>query len=57
MLHTYIIILYFLFFDMIIFYRSLKKKFKEKVTGFQSLRESIHQEYREVVERRVFTGN
>ncbi|CAI9289687.1 unnamed protein product [Lactuca saligna] len=34
---------------------SLKKKFKEKVTGFQSLRESIHQEYREVVERRVFT--
>ncbi|CAH1452247.1 unnamed protein product [Lactuca virosa] len=34
---------------------SLKKKFKEKVIGFQSLRESIHQEYREVVERRVFT--
>ncbi|KAI3791635.1 hypothetical protein L2E82_05494 [Cichorium intybus] len=34
---------------------ALKKKFKEKVTGFQSLRESIHQEYREVIERRVFT--
>ncbi|KAL4591901.1 hypothetical protein LXL04_004876 [Taraxacum kok-saghyz] len=34
---------------------ALKKKFKSKVTGFQALRENIHQEYREVVERRVFT--
>lgn len=34
---------------------SLKKKFKDKMTEFQNLRESIHQEYREVVERRVFT--
>ncbi|KAI3505668.1 hypothetical protein L1887_27828 [Cichorium endivia] len=29
---------------------ALKKKFKEKVIGFQSLRESIHQEYREVLD-------
>ncbi|CDP10541.1 unnamed protein product [Coffea canephora] len=34
---------------------SLKKKFKDKMTEFQNLRESIHQEHREVVERRVFT--
>ncbi|CAN1124874.1 Putative syntaxin-131 [Linum perenne] len=34
---------------------SLKKKFKDKMTEFQSLREMIQQEYREVVERRVFT--
>ncbi|KAL8245307.1 hypothetical protein R6Q59_011565 [Mikania micrantha] len=34
---------------------ALKKKFKNKVTEFQTLRESIHQEYRAVVERRVFT--
>ncbi|XP_071710249.1 syntaxin-132-like [Rutidosis leptorrhynchoides] len=34
---------------------SLKKKFKDKVTEFQTLRESIHQEHRQVVERRVFT--
>lgn len=34
---------------------SLKKKFKDKMTEFQNLRESIRQEYREVVERRVFT--
>ncbi|XAR64829.1 hypothetical protein NMG60_11008688 [Bertholletia excelsa] len=34
---------------------SLKKKFKDKMTEFQTLRESVHQEYREVVERRVFT--
>ncbi|KAL3535983.1 hypothetical protein ACH5RR_004444 [Cinchona calisaya] len=34
---------------------SLKKKFKDKMSEFQTLRESIHQEYREVVERRVFT--
>ncbi|KAK4759018.1 hypothetical protein SAY87_020319 [Trapa incisa] len=35
---------------------SLKKKFKDKMAEFQVLRESIHQENREVVERRVFTG-
>ncbi|KAJ9693778.1 hypothetical protein PVL29_009641 [Vitis rotundifolia] len=34
---------------------ALKKKFKDKMAEFQVLRESIHQEYREVVERRVFT--
>ncbi|OAY41920.1 syntaxin-132 [Manihot esculenta] len=34
---------------------ALKKKLKDKMAEFQSLRETIHQEYREVVERRVFT--
>ncbi|CAK9137878.1 unnamed protein product [Ilex paraguariensis] len=34
---------------------ALKKKFKDKMSEFQNLRENIHQEYREVVERRVFT--
>ncbi|XP_065852970.1 syntaxin-132-like [Euphorbia lathyris] len=34
---------------------ALKKKFKDKMGEFQNLRETIHQEYREVVERRVFT--
>ncbi|KAL2335054.1 hypothetical protein Fmac_016267 [Flemingia macrophylla] len=34
---------------------SLKKKLKDKMAEFQTLRETIHQEYREVVERRVFT--
>ncbi|CAH9101235.1 unnamed protein product [Cuscuta epithymum] len=34
---------------------AVKKKFKDKMMEFQTLRESIHQEYREVVERRVFT--
>lgn len=34
---------------------SLKKKFKDKMSEFQTLRESIHQEHRDVVERRVFT--
>ncbi|KAL2456341.1 putative Syntaxin [Abeliophyllum distichum] len=34
---------------------ALKKKFKDKMSEFQTLRENIHQEYREVVERRVFT--
>lgn len=34
---------------------ALKKKFKDKMSEFQTLRESIHQEYREVVERRVYT--
>ncbi|XP_027358881.1 syntaxin-132 isoform X2 [Abrus precatorius] len=34
---------------------SLKKKLKDKVAEFQALREAIHQEYRDVVERRVFT--
>ncbi|KAK8661341.1 hypothetical protein V6N13_052234 [Hibiscus sabdariffa] len=34
---------------------ALKKKLKDKMAEFQTLRETIHQEYREVVERRVFT--
>ncbi|WOG98221.1 hypothetical protein DCAR_0417562 [Daucus carota subsp. sativus] len=34
---------------------SLKKKFKDKITEFQNLRQTIHQEYREVVQRRVYT--
>ncbi|CAH2055175.1 unnamed protein product [Thlaspi arvense] len=34
---------------------SIKKKFKDKISEFQTLRQNIHQEYREVVERRVFT--
>ncbi|XP_020096729.1 syntaxin-132-like isoform X2 [Ananas comosus] len=34
---------------------ALKKKLKERMDDFQSLREAIQQEYREVVERRVFT--
>ncbi|EPS63772.1 hypothetical protein M569_11011, partial [Genlisea aurea] len=34
---------------------ALKKKFKDKMAEFQTLRENIHQEYREVIERRVFT--
>ncbi|CAI9783366.1 unnamed protein product [Fraxinus pennsylvanica] len=34
---------------------ALRKKFKDKMSEFQALRENIHQEYREVVERRVFT--
>ncbi|GAB2254869.1 hypothetical protein Droror1_Dr00008647 [Drosera rotundifolia] len=34
---------------------ALKKKLKEKMGEFQILRENIHQEYREVVERRVYT--
>ncbi|KAL8129466.1 hypothetical protein V2J09_018621 [Rumex salicifolius] len=34
---------------------ALKKKFKDKMGEFQTLRENIHQEYREVVERRVYT--
>ncbi|KAI3437066.1 uncharacterized protein J3R85_005803 [Psidium guajava] len=34
---------------------ALKKKFKDKMAEFQVLRENIHQENREVVERRVFT--
>lgn len=33
----------------------LKKKLKDKMAEFQTLRENIHQEYREVIERRVFT--
>ncbi|KAI3680231.1 hypothetical protein L2E82_50540 [Cichorium intybus] len=35
---------------------SLKKKFKDKMSEFQTLRESIHQEHREVVQRRLYTG-
>ncbi|KAL7198003.1 hypothetical protein ACSBR2_020511 [Camellia fascicularis] len=34
---------------------ALKKKFKDKMSEFQTLRQNIHQEYRDVVERRVFT--
>ncbi|KAM7274185.1 hypothetical protein ACFE04_028849 [Oxalis oulophora] len=34
---------------------ALKKKLKDKMAEFQNLRETIHQEHREVVERRVFT--
>ncbi|XP_062168232.1 syntaxin-132 [Alnus glutinosa] len=34
---------------------SLKKKLKDKMAEFQTLRETMHKEYREVVERRVFT--
>ncbi|KAJ3669931.1 hypothetical protein LUZ60_010255 [Juncus effusus] len=34
---------------------ALKKKLKERMDDFQALRETIQQEYREVVERRVFT--
>ncbi|XP_010909353.1 syntaxin-132 [Elaeis guineensis] len=34
---------------------ALKKKLKERMSEFQTLRETIQQEYREVVERRVFT--
>ncbi|KZV28401.1 syntaxin-132-like [Dorcoceras hygrometricum] len=34
---------------------ALKKKFKDRMSEFQTLRENIHLEYREVVERRVFT--
>nr|XP_018674976.1 PREDICTED: syntaxin-132-like isoform X2 [Musa acuminata subsp. malaccensis] len=34
---------------------ALKKKLKERMTQFQTLRQNIHEEYREVVERRVFT--
>ncbi|CAM8884888.1 unnamed protein product [Rhodiola kirilowii] len=34
---------------------ALKKKFKEKMNEFQTVRLNIHQEYREVVERRIFT--
>ncbi|XP_068651003.1 syntaxin-132 [Aristolochia californica] len=34
---------------------ALKKKFKDKMSEFQILRETIHREYREVIERRVFT--
>ncbi|XP_047339422.1 putative syntaxin-131 [Impatiens glandulifera] len=34
---------------------ALKKKFKDRINDFQTLRENIHKEYREVVERRVYT--
>lgn len=34
---------------------ALKNKLKDKMSEFQALREQIQQEYREVVERRVFT--
>ncbi|GMH26568.1 hypothetical protein Nepgr_028411 [Nepenthes gracilis] len=34
---------------------ALKKKLRDKMAEFQTLRERIHQEYREVVERRVYT--
>ncbi|OVA00866.1 Target SNARE coiled-coil domain [Macleaya cordata] len=34
---------------------AVQKKLKDKMAEFQTLRQTIHQEYREVVERRVFT--
>ncbi|KAI9093714.1 hypothetical protein K1719_027163 [Acacia pycnantha] len=34
---------------------ALRKKLKDKIAEFQVLREAIHREYREVVERRVYT--
>ncbi|KAF9596215.1 hypothetical protein IFM89_012393 [Coptis chinensis] len=34
---------------------ALKNRLRAKMTEFQTLRENIHQEYRDVVERRVFT--
>ncbi|KAI3924440.1 hypothetical protein MKW98_032641 [Papaver atlanticum] len=34
---------------------ALKKKLRDKMSEFQTLRQTIHQEYRDVVERRVFT--
>ncbi|XP_058077385.1 syntaxin-132 [Magnolia sinica] len=34
---------------------ALKMKLKERMSEFQTLRETIHEEYREVIERRVFT--
>ncbi|KAL5730906.1 hypothetical protein ACHQM5_003690 [Ranunculus cassubicifolius] len=34
---------------------NLKKKLKDRMTDFQNLRKNIQEEYREVVERRVFT--
>ncbi|XP_010496751.1 PREDICTED: putative syntaxin-131 isoform X1 [Camelina sativa] len=34
---------------------AVKKKFKENISEFQTLRQNIQHEYREVVERRVFT--
>ncbi|XP_077247683.1 syntaxin-132-like [Tasmannia lanceolata] len=34
---------------------ALKKKLKEKISQFQTLREAIQEEYRDVIERRVFT--
>nr|CAB3455760.1 unnamed protein product [Digitaria exilis] len=34
---------------------AVKKKLKERMDDFQTLREAIRQEYREVVERRVYT--
>uniref|UniRef100_A0ACD5U7X1 Uncharacterized protein n=1 Tax=Avena sativa TaxID=4498 RepID=A0ACD5U7X1_AVESA len=34
---------------------ALKKKLKERMNDFQNLRQTIQQEYREVVERRIFT--
>lgn len=34
---------------------AVKKKLKDKMTEFQVLRQNIHQEYRDVIERRIFT--
>ncbi|KAK9155827.1 hypothetical protein Sjap_003307 [Stephania japonica] len=34
---------------------ALKKKFKERLADFQVLRQNIQDEYREIVERRIFT--
>uniref|UniRef100_A0ACD6AJB5 Uncharacterized protein n=1 Tax=Avena sativa TaxID=4498 RepID=A0ACD6AJB5_AVESA len=35
---------------------ALTTKFRERISEFQTLREAIQTEYREVVERRIFTG-
>jgi syntaxin 1B/2/3 len=35
---------------------SLTKRLRERISEFQTLREAIQKEYRDVVERRVFTG-
>lgn len=36
---------------------TLKKKLKELMVDFQAIRRKFQVEYREVVERRVFTGD
>uniref|UniRef100_A0A0E0L8D6 t-SNARE coiled-coil homology domain-containing protein n=1 Tax=Oryza punctata TaxID=4537 RepID=A0A0E0L8D6_ORYPU len=36
---------------------SLTKRLRERISEFQTLREAIQKEYRDVVERRVFTGH
>ncbi|CAN8269865.1 unnamed protein product [Cochlearia groenlandica] len=50
-LEDYLFLLAYIF----IIRSAVKKKFKDKISEFQNLRQNIQQEYREVVERRVFT--